>query len=156
MPPITNDTGTKAIVPTTTTIEHSSTTESKGMPCNDATQSLSHCSTLAAEIESLLSSETSACAQKLKRAFDRNMKEIVSNLYKAGVISLGVKDNPSYDAIMEEFLDAVSCFDNDKQLAEYCGKFLKVLISIGGPTKIHGEMIKKEIEKIVGLEIDLT
>ena len=80
----------------------------------------------------------------------------MDNLYSAGVICKGVMKKQSYDAIMEEFLDTVSCFDNDNQLAEYCGKFLKVLISIGGPTKIHGEMIKKEIEKIVGLEIDLT
>ena len=111
-----------------------------------------HHSTLAAKIKSLLSGETSTCAQKLKRAFDRNMKKIVENLYSAEVIGDGVKDDPSYDAIMEEFLDTLEFFDDEKKLAEYCGKFLKVLISIRGPTEVCGEWIKREIEKI-GLEM---
>ena len=114
-------------------------------------------STLAAEIKSLLSGKTSSCAEKaeqLRRAFDRNMKTIVDKLYSAEVISQDVMENPSYDAIMEEFLDVLSWFDDDKQLAQYCSKFLSVLISIRGPTKICGEWIKGEIEKI-GLDISL-
>ncbi len=83
------------------------------------------------------------------------MKKIAEELYKADVITQGVKDTPSYDAITTQFLNTLEFLDDDKQLlAEYCGKFLKVLISIGGPTKICGEWIKREIEKI-GLEISL-
>ena len=156
VPPITSDTGIKPIIPTTTK-EDSSTTKSKGMPLIDAI----HCynpsdvhSTLAAEIKSLLSGKTSANAENLRKIFDRNMEEIVDNLYSARVISQSRVMDPSYDAIMEEFLNTLQFLDDDKQLAYHCGKFLKVLISIGGPTKICGEWIKREIEKI-GLEISL-
>ena len=78
----------------------------------------------------------------------------MDKLYKAGVISLGVKGNPSYDAIMDEFLNALKFLDDEDELAEYCGKFLEVLISIGGPTEIYGKWIRREIEKI-GLRISL-
>ncbi len=114
-----------------------------------------HHSTLAAKIKSLLSGKTgSTCAEKLRKAFDSNLKEIVGKLYSAKVINQGVKDNPSYDAIIDEFLNTLEfCYDDEK-LAQYCGKFLKVLISIGGPTEMCGEWIKREIENI-GLEISL-
>ena len=82
------------------------------------------------------------------------MEKIAEELFKAGVIGQRVKDNPSYDAITKRFLNTVTFFDDDQKLAEYCGKFLKVLISIDGPTEVCGEWIKREIGKI-GLKISL-
>lgn len=78
-------------------------------------------------------------------------------MYKAEVISLGMKKDPSYENITEEFLESLDYLDDDNdmsQLESHCAKFIKVLIGIPGPTKICGEWIKKEIEKF-GLTISL-
>ena len=84
--------------------------------------------------------------------------EIARELSAVNIINKAVKKAPTYDAIIDSFVNGMKLKKEISGVEEYCKKFLKALSNIGGPVDDAASMITDEWTKAVKEKcgVDLT
>lgn len=77
---------------------------------------------------------------------------VATEMYSVGLISEAVKDAPTYDSMIREFVAGMNSKRTVSKLEEHCQLFLESLSSQGGPVnaeaKVLAEDWKEEVTKL--------
>lgn len=88
----------------------------------------------------------------LRRSLHNCVPSVAAEMYSVGLISEDVKDAPTYDSMIHEFIAGMNTKRNVLKLEKYCQLFLESLSSQGGPVnaeaKVLAEDWKEEVTKL--------
>ena len=86
--------------------------------------------------------------------------EIARELSQVNIINKAVKKAPTYDAIIDSFVNGMKLRNEMSGVEEHCKKFLKALSNVGGSVADAAVMIEAEWIKVVkvkyGVDLKLT
>ena len=96
----------------------------------------------------------------LHDVFQESIGSISNELLQAGIITRDVQMAPSYDAIINQFVNGMKFKRTQRDLEERCKKFITALINVGGPVKDAALMIQHEwidiVNRELGIEFDIN
>ena len=92
----------------------------------------------------------------LQLAFSENLPEITSRMWDQDMIGPKIKENPSYQGIIQEFFNALE-FVDESGLEQECEKFLDILLKVGvcGAAKKAVLYLQRKMEEL-GLKININ
>ena len=95
----------------------------------------------------------------LNEVFAIALKSIARELLQAGIVNRAVYKSPTYDAIIDSFVNGMKLRNEISGVEEYCKTFLKALSNAGGPVADAGEMIEtkwiKAVKEKCGVDLKL-
>ncbi len=87
------------------------------------------------------------------------ISKFATEMHQANLISRPVARNPSYHAIVDQFMAALQFPSEQIEIEQKCSTFFQILYDIGGPFKKASVNVRKELVQKVkssGLNIDLN
>ena len=72
------------------------------------------------------------------------MDDFVELLFQKRLISRGAKRSKDYNAIMDEFLNALTLFETVQKCKNHCSKLIDVLTDVGGPATMAGGVLREK------------
>ncbi len=73
------------------------------------------------------------------------ISKFATEMHQANLISRSVAGNPSYHAIVDQFMAALQLHSELSEIEQQCSTFFQILYDIGGPLKNASETMKKEL-----------
>ena len=73
-----------------------------------------------------------------------SMDDFADLLFEKGIISKGVKRSKDYDAIMDEFVNALTFCETVQECKDHCSTLIDVLTDIGGVARKAGVALSKK------------
>ena len=86
------------------------------------------------------------------------ISKFATEMHQANLISRPVARNPSYHAIVDQFMASLEFHREQSEIEQQCSTFFQTLYGIGGPLKNASETMRKELVQNVKsrLNIDLN
>ena len=91
----------------------------------------------------------------LRIIFEDCIKGVAAEMLQAGVISLFIGQNPSFDTIINCFLSTFTFAKDLQQVEQTCRKFFSVFYTIGGPFVVAADTIKSDIQMNVRKKLSM-
>ena len=96
----------------------------------------------------------------LQNIFQVSVGSISNELFQAGIITHDVQQSPKYDPIINQFVSGMKIRRKQRDLEEYCKKFITALTNVGGPVKDAALMIQQDwidiVKRELGIELQLN
>ena len=73
-----------------------------------------------------------------------SLPSVTREMYQAKIISEEVKDNPTADVILKEFINGMEWIKNQVSMEKRCKKFLDAFHKIGGTFILASETLTEE------------
>jgi hypothetical protein len=76
-----------------------------------------------------------------------NLIALAAQLFELGLVTAPVRDDPSYDNIIKDFLSGLSYKTTPDEVSRHCEAFLKGFREIGGPFKSASNSLRDDWKK---------
>ncbi|XP_019860962.1 PREDICTED: uncharacterized protein LOC109589298 [Amphimedon queenslandica] len=90
----------------------------------------------------------------LSEIFEDSLTHIALGLSAANIITHSVKNNPSYDSIIKNFITGLKMKSSIAELEVHCMDFLEALSPIGGPVTGAADMLRRKWTEETNLQLD--
>ena len=75
------------------------------------------------------------------------LAKFANKMFEVGIITTELRDNPVYNKMEKQFIEALSILSTQAELEKYCKNFLTALRTQGGPLELFATKIKGDWEK---------
>ena len=82
-----------------------------------------------------------------------SLPSLAAQMYSVGLISNGVKETPTFDGIIGEFIAGMNFQSSHTDLQEYLGKFLSCFNKVGGSFAAASKVLQDEWADIIRKEL---
>ena len=87
---------------------------------------------------------------------ENSLKEVSAELFASRLISNGTKRQPSYEAIITDFLSGLAFKKTLPLIIQHCEKFFSVFYKLGGPFADAGDSLKQSIIETVRKKLSIN
>ena len=93
---------------------------------------------------------------KLITLIQTSLQSVAREMYQAKIISEEVKDNPTPDKILKEFIIGMEWIKNQASMEKHCKKFLDAFNKIGGAFIYASETLTEEWLEATKQDMNIT
>ena len=84
-----------------------------------------------------------------------SMDDFADMLFEKGVISQGIRRSKDYNAIMDEFVNALTFLETVQDCKDHCCKLIDVLTEVGGVARMAGVALSKKWNSSVKVKVGI-
>ena len=111
------------------------------------------------KLKSLIATKLNDNYAELCDLIQTSLEQVTREMFQAGLISEGVRDNSKPENILKEFIKRMNWISNQSDMEEHCKKFLSVCHKIGGTFALAAKSLKadwsRETKQELGVSLSL-